>query len=88
MLHLPLPRTTARCLLALGVTDSRCDPFTVFLIVPFLRLLGVWVRDGLGFIVKPAFRLGRLIIRDFVWCILIPVTGLYEKTTSDIYILK
>lgn len=35
------PFTAARCIGALGVGDSGCDPVTIFLVVPLFRLFGV-----------------------------------------------
>ena len=36
-----LPFTTARCLVALRVTNGGGNPITVLLVIPLLRLLGV-----------------------------------------------
>lgn len=87
MTNVPLPLATARCLLALGVADSGGNPVTVFLIVPLLRLLSIWVRDGLGLIVQPTLGLLSLLIRNLVRGILVPVLGL-NKTSQDLWRIK
>jgi hypothetical protein len=73
---LRFPGTTARSLVALRVTDSRCDPVAVFLIVPFLGLLSIRVWDAGRFIIEPSFRLLSLSIDNLVRCVLIPISGL------------
>jgi hypothetical protein len=42
-IYLPLPLATTRSLVALGVWNSRCDPVTIFLVIPFFGLLGIWM---------------------------------------------
>jgi hypothetical protein len=73
---LRFPGTTARSLVALRVTDSRCDPVAVFLIIPFLRLLSIRVWDAGRFIIEPSFWLLSLGIDDLVRCVLVPISGL------------
>jgi hypothetical protein len=41
--YLPLPLAAARSLIALGIGNSRSDPVTIFIIIPLLRLLSVWI---------------------------------------------
>ena len=38
---LPLPLAATRSFVTLGVGNSRCDPVTIFLVIPLLRLLGI-----------------------------------------------
>jgi hypothetical protein len=40
---LPLPLATTRSFFTLGVWNSRCDPVAIFLVIPLLRLLGIWI---------------------------------------------
>ena len=74
-----LPLTTPGDISTLGVGNGWSDPVTVLLLVPFLRLLGVGVRDGQGFVVEPALRLGGFLVDDFVGSVFIPVFGLCER---------
>lgn len=73
LLHWGLPFSAARGFLTFGVRYARCDPVTVFLIIPILWLLGLWVRNPGWFVIKPVLRFCGFLIDDLVGSILIPV---------------
>lgn len=75
-MHIPLPFATSRGFRTLGIWDGGSNPVTVFLIIPFLGLGGIRIRDGQRLIIKPVFRFLGLLIRDLVRSILVPVIGL------------
>jgi hypothetical protein len=76
LLHRRLPFTAARGFLALGVGDCGCDPVTVLLVIPVLRLLSLGVGDSSGLILEPVLGLGSLLVNNLEWRVLIPVLGL------------
>src|SRR3954471_10894501 len=55
LLHRGFPLAAARDFVTLGVGNSRGDPVTIFLIIPVLGLLSLWVRNSGGFILEPIF---------------------------------
>ena len=75
-LHRPLPLAAPRSISALGVWNSRSNPITVLLIIPFLGLHRVWIRDGLGFIIEPTLGLDGILVNNLVGSIIIPVVRL------------
>ena len=63
-MYVPLPRSTARRFLALGVLDSRRDPLAVLLVVPFLGLDGLGVGDVRRLVDEPSLGHHSLLVDD------------------------
>jgi hypothetical protein len=86
---LPLPFTTSRCFSALRIWNCRRNPITIFSVVPFLRLSGVYmmlsrpasesdkfltrVGNTKRLLIKPAFRFNSLFVDDLIRSVFIPV---------------
>lgn len=85
------PWSTSGTIFTFRVGDHGWDPVSILLIlsvscateflkktayIPFLRLLGFWVGDGLGLVLEPVLGLGGGGVDNHQWCILVPVGGL------------
>ncbi|KAI6761764.1 hypothetical protein HG531_002317 [Fusarium graminearum] len=77
------PGATARGIGTLGVGNSRCNPVTIFLIIPVIGLLSLGVRNGNGLLLEPVLRLGSLLVNDLEGGFLIPVLGLLGLRVRD-----
>lgn len=83
LLHGWFPFAAARSFLAFGVGYSRWDPVTVFLIIPILWLLSLWVGNHCGLVVQPVIGLGGFLINNLVRGVLIPVLWLCSLRVCD-----
>jgi hypothetical protein len=83
LLHWRFPFAAARGFRALGVRDGRGDPITIFLVIPILWLLSLWVWDGGWLINEPVLWLSSLLIDNLIWRILVPVLWLRGLRISD-----
>ncbi|KAK3443436.1 hypothetical protein EUGRSUZ_B03571 [Eucalyptus grandis] len=83
----PLPLTATGCSLALGVVNFGSFPFTIFLIIPILRLCSFRVINLFGLIIQPTFRLHCIFIYNFHRGILIPIIWLHCIRIWDLRLL-
>lgn len=83
LLHGLSPGTTSGDFGTLGVGDSWGDPIAILLVIPILGLLGLWVSDSGGFILKPILRHGGILVNNLERSVLIPVLGLRGLGVGD-----
>jgi hypothetical protein len=72
-LHRTDPSPAPRSLGTLGVRDGRRNPVAIFLVIPLLGSLHIWIGDSQRLVSQPALGLNSILVRDRARCVLIPV---------------